>query len=117
MLGGEGVRLYVVYEAGPMGCVVYRRLKQLELDCIVVAPPKIPKPKGARQKTDRRDAVQLARLHRAGELTAIHVPDEVDESVRDLTRAQAPKPHHCPVTRVIATGPLQLSACVGPIAA
>jgi len=92
-LGGEGVRLHVVYEAGPTGFVVYRRLRQLEIECIVVAPSKIPLPKGPRQKTDRRDAEQLARLHRAGELTAIHVPDAVDESIRDLTRARADAVH------------------------
>jgi len=92
-LGGEGVCLHVVYEAGPTGFVLCRRLKQLEIDCIVVAPSKTPQSKGPRQKTDRRDAIQLARLHRAGELTAIHVPDEVDESIRDLTRARADAVH------------------------
>ena len=88
-LGGAGVSLHVVYEAGPTGFVVYRRLRQLEIECIVVAPSKTPLPKGPRQKTDRRDAEQLARLHRAGELTAIHVPDAVDEAIRDLTRARS----------------------------
>ena len=87
-LGGDGVVLHVAYEAGPTGFGLYRRLQQLGIDCIVVAPSKTPEPK-SRQKTDRRDAVQLARLHRAGELTGIHVPDAVDESVRDLTRARA----------------------------
>lgn len=77
-LGGAGVTLHVVYEAGPTGFVIYRRLRQLGIDCIVVAPTKTPQEKGPRQKTDRRDALLLARLHRAGELTAIHVPDEVD---------------------------------------
>jgi transposase len=88
-LGGPEVTLHVVYEAGPTGYVIYRRLRQLKIDCIVVAPSRTPQPKGPRQKTDRRDALQLARLHRAGELTAIEVPDAVDESVRDLTRARA----------------------------
>jgi transposase len=92
-LGGDGIVLHVVYEAGPTGFVVYRRLRQLEIDCIVVAPSKTPQAQGPRQKTDRRDAVQLARLHRAGELTAIHVPDAVDESIRDLTRARADAVH------------------------
>jgi transposase len=92
-LGGEGTRLRVVYEAGPTGFVIYRRLQQLEIDCIVVAPTKTPQEKGLRQKTDRRDALLLARLHRAGELTAIHVPEAVDESVRDLTRARADAVH------------------------
>jgi transposase len=92
-IGGEDVTLHVVYEAGPTGYVVYRRLRQLKIDCIVVAPSKLPYEKGVRQKTDRRDAVMLARLHRAGELTGIHVPDEVDESIRDLTRARADAVH------------------------
>lgn len=92
-LGGEGVRLHVVYEAGPTGYVVYRRLQQLQIDCMVVAPSCTPLPKGPRQKTDRRDALMLAKLHRAGELTAIHVPDAVDESIRDLTRARADAVH------------------------
>lgn len=88
-LGGEGVVLHVVYEAGPTGFVIYRRLLQLKIECVVVAPSKTPQPKGSRQKTDRRDAVQLARLHRAGELVAIHVPDTADEAIRDLTRARS----------------------------
>lgn len=92
-IGGEGVTLHVVYEAGPTGYVVYRRLQQLKIDCIVVAPSKLPYEKGVRQKTDRRDALMLARLHRAGELTGIHVPDAVDESIRDLTRARADAVH------------------------
>jgi hypothetical protein len=92
-IGGDGVTLHVVYEAGPTGFVVYRRLTQLEIECIVVAPSKTPQPQGPRQKTDRRDATQLARLHRAGELTAIYVPDLVDESVRDLSRARASAVH------------------------
>jgi transposase len=86
---GEHGVLHVAYEAGPTGFVLYRRLQQLGIDCIVVAPSKTPQPKGGRQKTNRRDALQLARLHRAGELTGIHVPDEVDESIRDLTRARS----------------------------
>jgi transposase len=88
-LGGPKVILHVVYEAGPTGFVIYRRLRQLGIECIVVAPSKIPQSAGVRQKNDRRDAVQLARLHRAGELTGINIPDAVDESIRDLTRARS----------------------------
>jgi transposase len=88
-LGGTGVVLHVAYEAGPTGFVLYRRLQQLKIDCLVVAPSRTPQPKGGRQKTNRRDALQLARLHRAGELTGIHVPEAVDEAVRDLTRARS----------------------------
>ncbi len=86
--GAQG-ELHVAYEAGPTGFVLHRHLTRLEIDCIVVAPSRTPQPKGGRQKTNRRDALQLARLHRAGELTGIHVPDAVDESLRDLTRARS----------------------------
>lgn len=92
-LAADGAKLHVVYEAGPTGYVIHRRLRQLDIDCIVVAPSRTPQPKGPRQKTDRRDALMLARLHRAGELESIHVPDAVDESVRDLTRARADAVH------------------------
>jgi len=88
-LGGENVRLHFVYEAGPTGFVIHRWLLKRDIDSIVVAPSKTPTEKGPRQKTDRRDAEQLARLHRAGELKAIHVPDELDEAIRDITRARS----------------------------
>jgi transposase len=88
-IGGESVELRVAYEAGPTGFVLYRWMRKRGIDCIVVAPSRMPLSAGPRQKTDRRDAVQLARLHRAGELTAIHVPDETDEAIRDLSRARA----------------------------
>jgi transposase len=88
-LGGPGITLHVVYEAGPCGFVIERRLRQLKIACIVVSPSLIPKKRGERIKTDRRDAIALARLHRAGELSAIHVPDAIDESVRDLARARS----------------------------
>jgi transposase len=83
-----GIELEFVYEAGPCGYVIYRHLKKKGLHCEVVAPSLIPKKASDRVKTDRRDAQQLARLYRAGELTAIHVPDETDEAVRDLVRAR-----------------------------
>jgi hypothetical protein len=88
-IGGESIELHVAYEAGPTGFVLCRWMKKHGIDCIVVAPSKTPQGPGPRQKTDQRDALQLARLHRAGELTAIHVPDETDEAIRDLTRARA----------------------------
>jgi transposase len=87
-LRADGVVLHFVYEAGPCGFVIYRRLRQLGEDCVVVAPSLIPKKSGDHVKTDRRDAVMLARLHRAGELTGVHVPDERDEAIRDLVRAR-----------------------------
>ncbi len=83
-----GVELRFVYEAGPCGYVIYRHLKQRQYHCEVIAPSLIPTKASDRVKTDRRDARQLARLFRAGELTAIYVPDEEDEAVRDLVRAR-----------------------------
>ena len=88
-LSGPEVVLHVAYEAGPTGFVLYRWCQRRGIDCIVVAPTKIPQVKGVRQKTNRRDAIQLARSLRAGDLTGIYVPDEVDESIRDLTRARS----------------------------
>ncbi|AHF89101.1 transposase [Opitutaceae bacterium TAV1] len=92
-IGSDGGALHVAYEAGPTGYVIYRRLMQLQIECVVVAASKTPVDKAARRKTDRRDAQMLARLHRAGELTAVHVPDAADEAMRDLTRARADAVH------------------------
>lgn len=78
--------LRVCYEAGPCGYVLYRQLVRMEIDCIVVAPTLIPVKSGDRVKTDRRDALKLARYLRAGELTAVWVPDEAHEALRDLVR-------------------------------
>ena len=71
-------------EAGPCGYGVYRLLSGLGHDCVVVAPSLIPRRPGDRVKTDRRDALRLARLHRAGELTAVWAPDAAHEAMRDL---------------------------------
>lgn len=76
------------YEAGPCGFELYRLLGHLGITCDVIAPALIPRRAGDRIKTDRRDAVKLARLHRAGELTPIRVPDQEQEGVRDLVRAR-----------------------------
>jgi len=76
------------YEAGPCGYGIQRQLTDLGWDCQVVAPSLIPKKAGDRVKTDRRDSLMLARLHRAGELTAVWVPDGAQEALRDLTRAR-----------------------------
>jgi len=81
-------RLHFVYEAGPCGYGIYRHLTQKGFDCMVAAPSMIPKKSGDRIKNDHRDAAMLARLHRAGELTAVYVPDAHDEAMRDLTRAR-----------------------------
>jgi transposase len=76
------------YEAGPCGYGVYRQLKGMGYRCEVVAPSLIPKKAGDRVKTDRRDAVMLTRLYRAGELTGVWVPELEQEAIRDLTRAR-----------------------------
>jgi len=80
--------LIFVYEAGPCGYWLYRYLSKKDHDCWVVAPSLIPKKPGDRVKTDRRDAVQLARLARSGDLTTVYVPTVEDEAMRDLTRAR-----------------------------
>jgi transposase len=81
-------KLHFCYEAGPTGYGLYRHIRELGHDCTVVAPALIPKKPGERIKTNRRDAVTLARLLRAGELTAVWVPDAIHEVVRDLVRAR-----------------------------
>jgi transposase len=83
-----GARLEVCYEAGPCGFGIARRLAQLKVACMVVAPSMIPKRAGDRIKTDKRDARKLARLLRAGELSAIYIPEPTDEAIRDLCRAR-----------------------------
>lgn len=89
----EGANLSFCYEAGPCGYGLHRQLKDLHQDCQVVAPSLIPKKPGDRVKTDRRDSLSLARLHRAGDLTSVWVPDEVQEALRDLTRARDDMKH------------------------
>ena len=83
-----GVTLRCCYEAGPRGYPLCRFIRQHGAECLIIAPSKVPRQPGDRVKTDRRDADQLARLFRAGELTGIHVPDPQDEAVRDLIRAR-----------------------------
>jgi len=72
--------LRVCYEAGPTGFGLYRLLRSMGVACDVVAPSLVPRSPGDRVKTDRRDCRRLARLHRAGELTAIRVPTEAEEA-------------------------------------
>jgi transposase len=88
-LGKGGRRLSFCYEAGPCGYGLHRLLTGRGHSCIVVAPSLIPMKSGDRVKTDRRDPVMLAKLHRAGELTAIWIPDAAHEAMRDLVRARA----------------------------
>jgi transposase len=87
-LAGRYETLHFCYEAGPLGYGLYRQIRGLGHDCTVVAPSLIPKKRGERVKTNRRDAVTLARLLRAGELTSVWVPDAIHEGVRDLVRAR-----------------------------
>ena len=87
-LSAHGELVSFCYEAGPCGYGVYREIVETGHHCEVVAPSLIPRRAGERVKTDRRDAVKLARLHRSGELTAVWVPDEDQEAMRDLTRAR-----------------------------
>jgi transposase len=87
-LSRGGAELRCCYEAGPTGFGVHRALHDAGIECVVIAPSLIPKQAGARVKTDRRDAVKLARFHRSGDLTAIHVPDAATEAMRDLERAR-----------------------------
>ncbi len=87
-LGNRAGQLHVVYEAGPCGYGLYRQINAAGHVCEVVSPAHTPRRAGDHVKTDRRDAVMLARLSRAGELTTVWVPDEAHEAMRDLIRAR-----------------------------
>jgi len=88
-LGRSGKTLAFCYEAGPCGYGVHRQLTGIGHRCDVVAPSLIPNKPGDRVKTNRRDATMLARLHRAGELTPVWVPDADHEAMRDLIRLRS----------------------------
>ena len=88
-LTSKSPHLFFVYEAGPCGYWLYRYLTRKGFACAVVAPSLIPKKPGDRVKTDHRDAVQLARLMRSGDLSLVYVPAVEDEAIRDLSRARA----------------------------
>lgn len=87
-LSQDGVELEFCYEAGPTGYGLYRLLRAMDMPCTVVAPSLIPVRQGDRVKTDRRDALRLAQLFRAGELVSVFVPNEENEALRDLVRAR-----------------------------
>ena len=110
-LGGEGVRLRFCYEAGPCGYGIQRHLSAHGHECVVVAPSLIPKRAGDRVKTDRRDAASLAKLHRAGELTAVWVPDAGHEAMRDLVRARLDAVHALRRARQQLSGFLLRQGC------
>jgi transposase len=110
-LGREGVTLRFCYEAGPCGYGIQRQLSAAGHDCIVVAPSLIPKRPGDRVKTDRRDAASLAKLHRAGELTSVWVPDAGHEAIRDLVRARLDAVHALRRARQQVSGFLLRQGC------
>jgi len=95
-LSKGGRRLSFCYEAGPCGYGLHRLLTGCGHECVVVAPSPIPVKAGDRVKTDRRDAVMLAKLHRAAELTSIWIPDAAHEAIRGLVRARATAGRSCP---------------------
>lgn len=84
----DGAQVRYVYEAGPTGFWLARHLRGKKITCEIVSPSLVPRKSGDRVKTDRRDALTLARLYRAGELSFVHVPDEADEAMRDLVRTR-----------------------------
>lgn len=83
---GSPEELSICYEAGPTGYPLVRLLSMHGYHCIVIAPSLMPSRPGERVKTDRRDALRLAQLLRAGELTSVHVPTLEEEALRDLVR-------------------------------
>ena len=85
-LGRKNLR--ACYEAGPTGFALYWQLVELGVECEVIAPTLVPRSAGDRIKTDRRDALKLARCYRAGDLTPVWVPDQGHEALRDLVRAR-----------------------------
>jgi transposase len=85
---GRRQELQIVYEAGPCGYTLARELRSHGYACELIAPAKIARRPGDRIKTDRRDALLLARAARAGELVNVTIPDERDEALRDLSRSR-----------------------------
>src|SRR5258708_4152101 len=110
-LSSDGTTLRFCYEAGPCGYGTQRRLSAQGHECVVVAPSLIPRRAGDRIKTDRRDAASLAKLHRAGELTAVWVPDTGHEAMRDLVRARLDAVHSLRRARQQLSGFLLRHGC------
>src|SRR5215831_16751302 len=110
-LDRTGVRLRFCYEAGPCGYGIQCHLSARGHECVVVAPSLIPKRAGDRVKTDRRDAAGLARLDRAGELTAVWVPDIGHEAMRDLVRTRLDAVHALRRARQQVSGFLLRQGC------
>jgi hypothetical protein len=104
--------LRVCYEAGPTGYDTQRLLTSLGIDCEVIAPSLVPRRSGVRVKTDRLDARNLARLHRAGELTRVRVSSAAEEALRDLVQARESlkgRPPHRPTAPAQDRGPQGLA--------
>ena len=87
-LGVPYKELKVCYEAGPSGFVLARRLRQLGLDCVLMSPSKTERKPGDRIKTDKRDAINIAKLFRNGDIVEVRIPPAIDEAVRDVCRAR-----------------------------
>lgn len=85
---GDPQYLRFCYEAGPTGYPLYRQFLAMDIHCEVIAPSLIPQQPGKKIKTDKRDAIRLAQLYRAGELVSVYVPTPEDEALRDLVRAR-----------------------------
>ena len=99
---GPAAHLRACYEAGPTGYVLYWQLTALGVKCEVVAPTLVPVKAGDRVKTDRRDALKLARIYRVGDLTPVWVPDAAHEALRDLVRARGRRPRRINCGRAIS---------------
>jgi len=87
-LGVKLQDLHICYEAGPTGFVLARRLRQLKVDCVVMSPSKTERKPNEKIKTDKRDAKNIAKLFRNGDITEVRVPPALDEAVRDVCRAR-----------------------------
>jgi transposase len=110
-LAGDGVSLRFCYEAGPCGYGIQRHVSTQGHECVVVAPSLIPRRAGDRVKTDRRDAASLAKLHRAGELKSVWIPDARHEAMRDLVRARLDAVHSLRRARQQLSGFLLRQGC------
>ena len=100
---GSAEQLHLVYEAGPTGFGLQRALEAKGYVCEIIAPSQIPKRSGKRVKTDARDCLQLAECSRAGQLSAVWIPDPGDEAIRDLSRAREDAVNRAACRRVIGS--------------
>ena len=108
---GSAEQLHLVYEAGPTGFGLQRRLSELGYCCQVIAPSKMPRKPGVRVKTDGRDAMEFAQASRAGDLCAVWVPDAADEAIRDLSRVREDAVKACTQAKQQLGGFLLAATC------